>query len=68
MGQPIKLSTVANDINIHVTIFNLYYVTLLTMSYRKNVGHHALLVDILYKTLEDRIRYPNCTGQYQPPA
>ena len=27
MGQPIKLCTVANFINIHRTIFNWYYVT-----------------------------------------
>ena len=29
MGQPIKLCTVANFINIHRTIFNWYYVTVL---------------------------------------
>ena len=28
MGQPIKLSIVASYINIHVTIFNLHYVTI----------------------------------------
>ena len=27
MGQPIKLSIVASFINIHITIFNWYYVT-----------------------------------------
>ena len=36
MGQPIKLCTVANFINIHRTIFNWYYVTILGVSRRLN--------------------------------